>query len=401
MNTKKKNIIKDSDTFIGIVLGMAFLKTIVLQFLHLIYGANNSNLAIIVYGFLFIYLFYGLIKFKLINHKKFLCYLLVLFFFFICYVLGPHKCQKYYFDIEMLLSYFYYIPIAIFLIPDIKKPLAILDCIAIFRYVSVIIAAYMLFVGSYSTAEQDNYMEFSYALLPFVICSFYTAFNKSKILDYGLYVLGIILMVYYGARTPLVISLSFPLIMAILSDRDSKNRRKRAVVIGSVLVVFIVFIFNSSVIVGALGRFGSNVGSYALMKLEANAFTESAGRDNIYDNAIMILSQDYLKPYGLFSDRILLDVIYVHNIFLELFFNFGVFGGGIIALVLVILIIKSAYVNWHGDASYLLIFFLLVVFLRFILSGSYLIEGMSYVHLALLLKFRNKYTQPYVELKSE
>lgn len=379
----------DIDIFIGNVLALAFVKTVLLQFLHLLF-ADNSNLAVIVYGILFVYLLWGIVHYQLLSAKNLAIWGVFLFFFLLNYTFTNSVLKEYYFSIDMILTYIYYIPIAVILVPHIRDVYKILSQIALLRYIVLIIAAYMIFGRNYAADEHETYMSFSYAVMPFVLLCFYEACFKGKVIDYFAYALGVVIMVFYGARTPLVSSLVSAALMYVVYIRQHKKSSSRFLTYIILLFVGFVTVVFGDVILGWLGGVGESIGSYALSKLNQDAFLESSTRGEIYASAIRLIQNEGGSPLGFFADRHYLNVIYVHNIFLELLINFGVIVGGILSILLIIGIVRSLLVSRDESIKVFLIFCFFAIFARFILSGSYLIEGMSFVYFSIIYRFSHK-----------
>lgn len=379
----------DFDIFIGNVLALAFVKTVLLQFLHLQFG-DNSRLSAIVYGLLFVYLLWGIVNYHLIRIKSAAVLLAAFFFFFINYVFTDSVLKEYYLDIDMLLTYIYYIPIAAILIPRIRDVDKVLSQIALLRYVVLLIAAYMVFARNYASYEHETYMSFSYAVMPFVVLCFYEACFKGKILDYFAYALGVVIMAIYGARTPLVSSLISAALMYVVYIHYHKKPSSRIITYFIILVAAVFAIVSGNVILGWLGGVGESIGSYALSKLNQDAFLASSTRSDIYNGAINLIKAEGGAPLGFFADRHYLNVIYVHNIFLEFIINFGGIIGGALSLLLVYGIFRSFIVSKDESIMVFLIFCFFAIFARFILSGSYLVEGMSFVYFAIVMVFSQK-----------
>ena len=374
-----------NDIFIGNLLGLTLLKTIILQLFHLLYGRDNPYIAYVIYGALFAYMYYGVISRYFITNKRLAVYFLSLAFFGLCYLIGPAACQQYYTSIDVTLVFIYYIPIAVFLIPEINDTNVVFSRLALFRYIAIAVAAYMVFLGGYQNAEQDNYMEFSYALLPFVLTSFYATYNGKKWLNLVLYVVGVIVITFYGARTPLLISVLFPIVTVVL--RKGKLSFEKLLLLFIAAVLIMVIIANLSSVLGVLGRYGESVGSYALSKLQTNAFWDSSTRNDIYDHAFRLIEEKSGAPMGLFADRIYLDVIYVHNIFLEFIIDYGIILGVALSLAIIYLMLRSYKINKDWNVRLFLLFWFCVVFVRFLVSGSYLVEGISFVYFSILIRY--------------
>ena len=381
----------DMEVFVGNVLALSFAKTVLLQFLHALYGAENSTISAVVFGFLFVYLYIGLVKYNLLKGRGLAVWFACLVFFLVNYVFTNPNLQQYYSSIDMVLTYIYYLPIAIILIPQIRDVKKVISRISLLRYPVLLIASYMVFAMSFASAEQETYMSFSYAIMPFVILCFYEARFNNKFIDYITYILGVVLIVFYGARTPLTSCLLAAVLIYVLYVYYHKKKSGKIFTYFLLGVLAVVFIYAGSSLIGRLGGIGESIGSYSLEKLNDDSFMESSTRVFIYDSAIKLMENNNGMPLGFFADRYYLDVIYVHNIFLELLINFGVIVGGFLSLWIVYLIVRSFIVSKDEYIRLFLIFCFLSIFVRFILSGSYLIEGMSFVYFSVLLKYSHKH----------
>ena len=245
----------------------------------------------------------------------------------------------------------------------------------------------MIFARNYASYEHETYMSFSYAVMPYVILCFYEGCFRGKYFDYFAYALGVVVMAFYGARTPLVSSLAAAALMYIVYIRKGKNTISIILTYIILLAATSFFIIYGNVILEWIGRIGESIDSYALSKLNRDVFLESSSRGIIYERAINLIKAQGIFPMGLFADRYYLNVIYVHNIFLEILINFGVLAGGILSIFLLLGILRSIIVSKDENVKVFLIFSFFAIFARFIFSGTYLAEGMSFVYFAIIYKF--------------
>ena len=111
----------------------------------------------------------------------------------------------------------------------------------------------------------------------------------------------------------------------------------------------------------------------------------SSTRSLIYEQANYALKNMGLSIYGLFGDRLFVDSIYVHNIFYELLLSFGYIFGGISIIALLVLIIKAIMFNKNNNLKIIAILFTTSLFLRYLVSGSFVIEGNFYIYIAIMI----------------
>lgn len=96
--------------------------------------------------------------------------------------------------------------------------------------------------------------------------------------------------------------------------------------------------------------------------------------DNILNNN--------LWGHGIFGDRYFLDGTYAHNIFLEVWLDFGIILGTLVLLFLIVFITKTFLRS--NDKKLFLLFFSLG-FMPLLVSGSYLISIMFSILIGFLI----------------
>jgi hypothetical protein len=378
---------KTDDQFYGQVIAFAFLKTILIEFLQLITG-SGSIITYIVYGLLLAHLYYGLFKRKRIIVKYLLAWVIIILFFGMNYLLGSRDVRRFYFSTEMLINYFYYLPIAIIVVDSISDTHPIYDSINRYKYIAIGFATIMLFFYSYSSAGQDNYMAFSYAVLPFVLISISDGIREKKLTSYLLFVLGLLEILIYGARMPLVICLVFAVLIYLISifDKNNTSKWKIARAFLGLFFAVIAFLFGEQIL-NLISSIASRQGSYSMARFLQGHFFSSSTRDRIYEMGIELIKQSAGRPLWLFADRSNLGVVYVHNIFLEIMIDFGMYAGGAFSIILIWKTIVALVRTAKTGDIYFCLFMVFAVFVRFLVSGSYIIEGMSFVFFALIWKF--------------
>ena len=137
-----------------------------------------------------------------------------------------------------------------------------------------------------------------------------------------------------------------------------------------VAILAIIVIGGMSTIMEFFGRLGFQ--SRTLNMFATGDFSSSSGRDEIYNKMINVM-WDHPFGIGIFGDRVYLNGLYCHNIFLEIALNFGliVFLG-----ILVYSIVKFVKVYKASNKVYrnILVLFLVVGFIPLLISGSYLTD---------------------------
>ncbi len=381
LRIKKANKI---DVYFGRLLGLLLFKTSLMEFLHLFLGTSVIS-TYIVYAIIFVYVIHGVFSFHVITGRKILTLLTIYAIFGLIYVFSPSDQRSYYFQLEMLLTYFCYLPIAILFVDMLSQPKAIMQELTKFSAPAILISAYMIFVRNYAASGQDSYMAFSYAVLPFVLLSFYKV--KDHKIFFLFYIVGLIEIVIYGARFPLLIAVVCPVIMYLIENTTNVSTFKKAITIVLLALFCIAIVVFEDDILKILDRIGVHTGSYALSGIARGRFWSSSTRMLIYENAINLIKGSHGSPLGLFADRTYLNVVYVHNVFLELIINFGVIVGFGLSLLIIFCVIVSFVRGRDVDNRILLLFAFCSMFMRLFVSGSYLTEGISFVYFALIFSF--------------
>ena len=124
-------------------------------------------------------------------------------------------------------------------------------------------------------------------------------------------------------------------------------------------------------IVGILQNFGIN--SRTLIYFSEGIITSDSGRGEIYDVVIEEIKQNPLFGYGLFADRVFVGGVYCHNIFLEMFVDFGVLIPSLLVILFVGYYWKILSVASSKEIQFFILLFLASI-IPLLLSGSYLTD---------------------------
>lgn len=235
------------------------------------------------------------------------------------------------------------------LLIDFEKDWAILRFVArmgilvqIFWQICILAGFVTTEMGTSDTLGEQ--MEVAYQLL-FPVFYLYVSLSKSfNSLDLILSIIGTILMFFMGARGPIVVYALFLVGYLIFFYSYRKYAfLKKSLIIGC----FIAFMVNLKVVLMAIIpiaqelRFSTRVFDSILENQMVN-LSESSQRDSFYGRVINAIKDDSGFGYGWGADRLFTpDGMYAHNFELEVLCQFGVIGGGLIFLVLIILLLKS------------------------------------------------------------
>lgn len=192
-------------------------------------------------------------------------------------------------------------------------------------------------IGFYGSWSEFRYMDFSHnIILYWTIILQYAFINKGKIHIFFSFVFGLIIM-FLSNRAIIINIIVSLLIFSFIYLNINKLKIKKGVKIATFLSAF-VLLFSKSIIAlisKVLALF--NLNSYSIISLNLGSFFESSSRLKIWSNAFEQIAKKPLNGWGIAADRVYNGnvALYSHNIFLELWVDFGLFvGTGIIVTIL-------------------------------------------------------------------
>ena len=213
----------------------------------------------------------------------------------------------------------------------------------------------------------------------------YSGFQGNKLDLIGGF-LVLLSIVIFGGRGALLSLIILIILLAFFLDRNKKKKMRYVMIIIFVLplllsVLLSVVDFSDSRTVQMLV---SGDGSY------------DSSRSLIWEVLILELSKAPIAGLGMRGDTYILpnyfedesNVAYAHNIFVELFCDFGIVVGGFIALLLLYLLIKGLVLNYKVNPKikgFIFVFFC-VSFIQLLSSRTYLMENNFYVLIFLVIE---------------
>lgn len=380
INAEKRNIsyLNSLAWVLLISVVLEFVNTVLKQRFSL---TSTTQITLAIYSIVLIMSMFKVLKYKGFKVKGVITYFLILMFFAINYVMFENS-QTYLLDKNMLLIYLFYIPISIFVIGSIKDWNEALNIFQKFAYFAVFLSTLGITVVGYS--DFLSYMEFSYSLLPFISILYYAFRQNLKLINLIAFLVGFIDILVFGARAPILFLLVFIVLYEIIRLRESKILPKITMILICILLVMVLTLFNDKIIHFVI-RIAELTNSRFLIKMLNRELLISHTRSLIYEEANYALKNMGLNIYGLFGDRLLVNAIYVHNIFYELLLSFGYIFGLISILALLFLIAKAIVFNKDTTLKIMAILFTTALFLRYLVSGSFVIEGNFYIYIAIML----------------
>jgi O-antigen ligase len=231
---------------------------------------------------------------------------------------------------------------------------------------------FLLWVGRISFIHYS--MTFSYyLLLPALVFV-----SQRKLLFTIFFIITCILMLMLGSRGALIWALLYTLLL-IVFDSKSKNKTLLVITIICVLVIFgnlLSFLLKLSENI--------NITSRTLNLIIEGNFTQDSERFSIYNKVWSYFLKSPIWGYGIFGDRVILGSdTYSHNIFLEILYDFGLFFGLTIILLIIFGMIRAFLIS-NYENRILLIMLIFYCFIPFLVSGSYLIEPKFWILMGLI-----------------
>lgn len=358
----------------------AFIQSILMLFQSLIAdsGVIAQEMAALLRVLLSIVVV-GVAMFWILERKlrqTIIVYTLFIFLFAISILLGKENSD---FIIQEGFRFTFPICIPIFLSVISVKNNNILFRVALWMsYIGAFIGilyAILFVTGNLPMLEDMYNLSFGYALLLPTLFLIY--FNKNKILITFL-ILAILLA---GSRGPLI-----PIFILILAKMFmAYSKKKIFFIFTSILLIFIALF---PILLNYLSDIGIN--SRTLFLLLDGSLDSDSGRGNIYTFVWEKVLERPLIGYGFFADRVFLGV-YCHNIFMEMFLNWGIF----IPLFLYIIIMCIGlylYRKINDEERLLLILLFSSSVMPLLFSSSYLIDFRLPIFMGFIYIYIHKYS---------
>ncbi|MGM1387817.1 hypothetical protein [Bacillus cereus group sp. BceL293] len=377
---EKKNIAYIKSLGWTIILGVIieFINTISVQQFH---TSSTSALTFLIYAIVLMIIMSKVLKYKGFYLKGVLVYFLILTFFLLNYMIFENS-RLYLLETNMLLVYFFFIPIAIFVVSKINNWNVALSILCKFAYLAVLLSTMGIVLVGY--VEHVSYMEFSYSLLPFIMILYCALRTKFTIINLVALLASFTNVLVFGARAPILYLLVFIVLYEFIKLRKSGIIPVIICAMAVILSLILLFSFSNEILI-LLMKLEELTDSRFLTKMLNNQLLESNTRNAIYDEARYALENMEFGMYGLFGDRLVVSSVYVHNIFYEILLSFGYVFGTLFILLLIFIITKAIIFNKDTISKVFALFFTAAFFLRFFVSGSFVIEGDFYLYIAAML----------------
>lgn len=264
------------------------------------------------------------------------------------------------------------------------------------------------------TGEHNGYMVYGMrVMLATILLGFYY-FEERKRSHLLTMVFSMVLILLYGNRSALIISL-LCFIIQFLFRGSAANRLIHTIQTGLVVVLGIILL--SPEIISVLSNFLMKIGvsSRTLLILQSGIddFMNNNGRSIIWENSIQAIIEKPWIGYGIGGDRNLnlLGInymyeetgIYAHNMFLEILLNFGIVLGTLFLMFLFVSCIKVLFGKVENEVKRLFSVIFIATFCKLMFSSTIWSEMNTYLCLGLVLNYclKNKWEKNNVKRLGE
>ena len=307
-------------------------------------------------------------KSLVINSRVFLVYFLVLFLFLIKWLIGQAE------DDVFFTIFMYITPVLfLFLYPfSYKKTLKTMFILSKIGFL-------LLFWLPFSSQITTSYMRFGYGMVPIVILSYveikYYKYiidfsvnnikNLNKVFNFIIVLVGSLEILLYGAR-----GCTFSLLVFIFLDYfllKSFSFLKSALLFICLLTIYFNIEWVFDVLDIIVSKFG--VFSYSLLKFKRQLLygfeNAASGRLDLYTNAVEDIFEN-----PLFGGNISISETYVHNLFLQVGSDFGIFAVLIMILFLIYVLHLICSQSTTSEEKILLVTLFSISFGRLMFSST-------------------------------
>ena len=219
-----------------------------------------------------------------------------------------------------------------------------------------------------------SYMGLGYRLVPVILIYILFYLKHKKFFMLLLILINSFYLTIYGNRGASLSLIIFIILLYFIFYKKTLNKIVHLISIYNIILIIFVFKDKIKDILINFSYFllkDLEINSYFLRKLilllNKGLVSSSSGRDIIYTNAIELGNRNMLFGNGIGSFRYIYET-YPHNIFLEFYVQFGIFG----VIVLSYFLIKVFYFLLKDyENKEVLLFLVILSFPRLILSSSF------------------------------
>ncbi len=253
-----------------------------------------------------------------------------------------------------------------------------------------------------NSASREN-MASSYAVLFPTMYMFYIYSRTQSKKDILFFLLGVFLILIFGARGPLLCLIIFLLVFLF------HNYKHNTVVSINILIficTFYIFLRPIMIVLMFLTKMvGLSTRIFeSFLDEQLFNYERSSGRNEIHELLWNYIINDQGGiGYGLGSDRLFgrTGTEYAHNIAYEIWMDFGLYIGSFLLFLLALLFIFSLKKAYRSDEYYLLFILFVFSIIREFLSGSYLQDFQFYFFIGFCVNILRSHDISELEINEE
>jgi hypothetical protein len=244
-------------------------------------------------------------------------------------------------------------------------------------------------------ANQNNYLEynmvFAYVILPSVLLSLSALLNKFNAYNLIFSLLGLFIIITNGSRGALLSIISYLVLYSIIN-----LKKKISLILISLSILSSLFILSDNFYskLETLSKLleDYNIKSRTINKILIDEVAWDNGRLRYFDSSIDIAKENPIFGLGMAGDRLAganklrtTHVSYSHNLFIELFSQYGLFIGSTLILTLLLASFYGIFLNKNKNLKLLILAFTPLVFVKLMLSSTYIAEIHFFMFIALCI----------------
>lgn len=232
------------------------------------------------------------------------------------------------------------------------------------------------------TSKYVGNMDLAYKILPHCCLIAYYTIKKKNFLNIICTIIGGGYLLMLGTRGAVLIYIALILFLLTNGKNSIKLFLKLSFLCGGMLLFIKSPLYEKTLIFmyGKAQQYGLSIRIFD--KLLSEKISDSSGRNIIAEKVLEAINEKMIFGNGLCSDRVIAGN-YSHNIFLELWVEFGVFiGTGIVITIIIILFRGYKSARGKGEKG-LILALIFSAFFKLMLSGTYLDEKLLFFLLGL------------------
>jgi hypothetical protein len=258
-----------------------------------------------------------------------------------------------------------FVSIPVFLSAASVRNIEILkDVLLKVSYIILIIGVILIL---YILTGKIDFTSYSMSLSYYLLLPTLVFIYQEKITYKFLSVLSLLIILFLGSRGPFIFALFYYAVITLLSIK--LNSFKSYLSIGFLFIILILIISVDAINLLSFVENVLGINSRTLNMLISGTIDSDSGRGDIAKIVIDNILNNNLWGYGIYGDRYFLNGTYAHNIFLEVWLDFGIILGTLVLLFLIVFFTKMFLRS--NDKKLFLLFFSLG-FMPLLVSGTYL-----------------------------